>query len=239
MALLWQAFLARCYDIPLRLPAQLVLALTVWAIYLTDRHLDVTGVPPDHEAERHRFHRRWRKPLFVLLIVVLLVDIIITLIWIRPALFHNGLFALAGVIAYLGFLHLRGVALPKEILVAALYTIGVFLAGFTNTPSIAQLIFPALSFLALCMGNLFIIEAWEQKEFHRISRFPIPSFPITLGGLLLLSVICLAQFQPWYGAIGISALLMVLLTGAQQKISYEMRRVLIDAALLTPVLFRG
>lgn len=43
VALVWQDFLARTFGIPLRMPARLVLGLTVWAIYLGDRLLDVRG----------------------------------------------------------------------------------------------------------------------------------------------------------------------------------------------------
>ena len=40
VALVWQDFAAHSFGHPLRLPARIVLALTVWAIYVVDRLLD-------------------------------------------------------------------------------------------------------------------------------------------------------------------------------------------------------
>jgi hypothetical protein len=41
VALVWQDFLARCYPHPLLFPARMVLVLTVWAIYIADRSLNL------------------------------------------------------------------------------------------------------------------------------------------------------------------------------------------------------
>lgn len=236
IALVWQTFLAQCFSIPLRLSARCALALTVWIIYLTDRLLD-THTSHLHEASRHRFHREWKRPLIILLVILLILDMGIAVFWLRPAVFHNGLFALAGVIAYFGFLHFRGVALPKELLVAGLFTTGVFLTGLTNTESRYQLIFPALAFFTLCAENLFIIEHWEQAAFHQKATPFVPAPKVVAGILLVL--ICAALFfrSEWYIAIGISALFKLILVIREKKLEYDLRRVLIDAALLTPIFF--
>lgn len=237
VALLWQAFLARCFDIPLRLPAQLVLGLTVWAIYLTDRQLDALQPAPEREAARHRFHRRWHRWITVFLILILAADMVITLTWLRPAVFHHGLFALAGVVAYLGFLHFRGVALPKEFLVAALFTTGVFLVGWTNASSDWPLIFAALAFFTLCLGNLFAIDLWERAEFRASSGLAAVSLPVLYSGLTALAIVCGLVGSRWYLAVAVSAMLIMLLCFLEKKMGYELRRVLVDWALLSPLLF--
>src|SRR6202789_4740956 len=60
IALVWQDFLARCYPTVLHLTGRGVLGLTVWAIYLADRLLDVRYPAPVSESIRHQFYRRHR-----------------------------------------------------------------------------------------------------------------------------------------------------------------------------------
>ncbi len=237
VAIVWQAFLAQSFSLTLRAPAQVALGLTVWAIYLTDRLLDARTPSSIREAARHQFHREGKVPLSILLGVVLLIDVAVALFWLRSAVLHNGMFALGGVLVYLGFLHLRGIQLPKEILVAALFVIGVFLTARTNTETPDRLFFPALSFFSLCLGNLCLIDAWEQVEFHQTDRRSL--LLLIRAGLFVLAVICFLQQARWFMAISISAALIILLDLFRKKVSYEARRTLVDAFLLTPLLFRS
>lgn len=230
--MLWQAFLADCYSIPLRTPARLVLALTVWAIYLGDRLLDARQPPEYLEAARHRFHRRWWRPLSFLLVAILAADALIAFHWLRPAVIHNGVLAMLGVIAYLSFLHLRGVKLPKEIIVAALFTAGTFIVGLTNTGDPSHLLLPASAFFALCLGNLLTIEDWERIDLRNLPPLVGYSMPVVMA---ILAILCLLIGSRWHQAIAVSSLLIAALYAATNKIEYELRRVLVDAALLTPL----
>ena len=129
IALVWQDFLARCYPTLLRPAGRGALGLTVWAIYLADRLLDVR-----HHCIRHRIdspsvlswqHRRY---VLALLATIVCADALLTTLWLRPAVFNEGL-ALTGCVglylAVFAFAGWSGIA--KKPLAAVLFTSGTFL----------------------------------------------------------------------------------------------------------------
>src|SRR5580698_3499004 len=101
IALVWQDFLSRCYPTLLHATGRGVLGLTVCAIYLGDRLLDVRRPASALESIRHRFYRRRRAFALSLLAIVVCVDALVTTFWLRPAVRESGLFLTAGVVAYL------------------------------------------------------------------------------------------------------------------------------------------
>src|SRR5580693_2859359 len=74
IALVWQDFLARCYPTLLLPVGRGALGLTVWAVYLADRLLDVRHVASAIESSRHRFYRRHRRYVVALLAIVVCAD---------------------------------------------------------------------------------------------------------------------------------------------------------------------
>src|SRR5947209_5517079 len=101
IALVWQDFLARCYPTVLHAPGRAVLGLTVWAIYLADRLLDVRHPGSPLESIRHRYYRMHRGFALLLLTAVVSVDLIVAGLWLRPAVIDNGLLLTACVVIYL------------------------------------------------------------------------------------------------------------------------------------------
>lgn len=242
VALTWQAFVAACFFVPLRPEGRIALGLTVWSIYLADRLLDVRHPAQAPETERHRFHRRHRKFLTLLLAAALCADLVAVLLWLRPAVLRNGLLPLSGVLLYLGAAHSEGNArkMPKELAVALLFTAGTFLIGWTFSGSTQVLALPALSFLLLCLGNLVTIEMWEWREL----RAPCGPVPHWLTSRLerslrlwmpALAAIAFSWGGRWFLAIGLSATAITAIHLAGSRWSLALRRALIDAALLTPL----
>jgi hypothetical protein len=247
IALLWQALLARTFAIPLRPAGRLVLGLTVWAIYLADRLLDTRAAPVAGEPARHRFYRRHFRAAVAMLILALLAGLGLTLFALRPPVFHNGLLAAGGVGLYLAALHWKPAALriPKEFAVALLFTVGTFLVAFTNSPApLVTLWHPALTFFLLCLANLVAIDHWEWRELrgarpHEAGRLIVLLarwFPIWT---LALAASSLAAFphSPWYRAIALSLVAIMCLFASGRRLTLEVRRIVVDAALLTPLLF--
>ncbi len=228
VALAWQDFLARCYPSMLRPPGRLVLFLTVWAVYLADRLIDVRSPAVPDESARHRFYRRNTGMAQALLVAVLAVDAVAAVLWLRPAVFENGLLTTAAVIAYLAvFVLLRGGKRWKQISAAILFSAGVFLVAWTgNVHPYRSLVWPAVAFALLCLGNLILIETWEQGH----------STPRTRVGMAALAVACLLGSEPWYKAVGLSAAALALLDLQRNRLTQDARRVLADAVLLTPML---
>src|SRR5580704_2501089 len=134
IALVWQDFLSRCYPTLLHATGRGVLGLTVWAIYLADRLLDVRQPASAMESIRHRFYRRHRMFAQCLLAVVVCADALVSALWLRPAVRDNGLFLSAGVIAYLAAFPLTqwGAAAWKKPFAALLFTAGTFLIAWTG-----------------------------------------------------------------------------------------------------------
>lgn len=240
VALTWQAFLALSIAIPLRPVGRVTLGLTVWIIYLADRLLDVRGAPATRETERHRFHRRHYRLLWALLVLALGADFAAVLFWLRPAVFYTGLLPFTAVVLYMGIVHRQRIPIPKELAVAFLFTAGTFLIAWTFTQHRRELLLPAAAFLLLCLGNLVAIEMWEWRELrnglgkppHRATIFLERSFPWWMGALALTPIL---SPNPWFLAIAASTAAILLLHRAGARLSLNARRVLVDAALLTPL----
>ncbi|MBS1826841.1 MAG: hypothetical protein JST93_16105 [Acidobacteria bacterium] len=240
VALTWQAFLALAIAVPLRPIGRITLGLTVWIIYLADRLLDVRGAPTTRETERHRFHRRHNRLLWALLILALCADLAAVFFWLRPAVFRTGLLPFGAVILYMGIVHRQRIPIPKELAVALLFTAGTFLIGWTFSEHRLALLPPAAAFLTLCLGNLVAIEMWEWRELrdshgkppHRATILLERTLPWWMGALILIAI---ASPTPWFLAIAASTVAILMLHRAGARLSLNARRVLVDAALLTPL----
>lgn len=237
IALVWQDFLARCYPTLLRPTGRGALGLTVWAIYLADRLLDVRRPASPLESIRHRFYRRHRALALTLLFAIICADVLVTTLWLRPSVFDNGLMLTGGVVAYLGAFPFSGWSAVawKKPLAALLFTSGTFLIAWTTTGHPAsQLLMPAVAFCALCLVNLLMIERWSRQSMPRAQNAPHLWLCVTL----LCACLVFARSSSWFTAIMVSAAGLTVLARWGLRISGDVRCVLADAVLLTPLLFR-
>ncbi len=232
VAVVWQHFLAHCFAPILYNPARWVLGLTVWAIYLADRLLDVRHPPVAYESRRHRFYRRNRATAGVTLGIVVTADLFIALIWLKADVFSSGLLTALAVLIYLAiFAAWRlGRRQWKQPSAAILFTTGIFLVAWTRSAHPWQTLgWPAAAFCAVCLGNITLVETWERG---------VANQRIWLW-LLLIAAACAAFGDSrWYASVALSGVALALLDLRSQAISQDARRVLADAVLLTPLLFR-
>jgi hypothetical protein len=144
----------------------------------------------------------------------------------------------------------RGTAalrIPKELLVAILFTAGTFLVACTNSPSPWRALWhPALAFFLLCLANLVAIDRWESCEIRgtrspgRLSAWLARSYPIWRSVLVFS---CLAAcFRPsahsaWYFAIALSLIATLCLYGLGRRLPLELRRTVVGAVRLSPWYF--
>ncbi len=242
VALVWQDFLARCYPTVLHPSGRLVLGLTVWAIYLADRLLDVRHPATLGESIRHRFYRRHHVFARTLLVTVVATDLLLTCFWLRPAVLDNGLLLTAGVITYLGIFPLRrwGATAWKKPLAALLFTAGTFLIAWTGAGrSVRDLVWPAVAFCALCLGNLLMIGHWSQAAPSRLFTFHRAWISVLCISVLFLAGCIAAAFgASWFTAVICSAAGLCALARWDRKLSPAACCVLADVVLLTPLLFR-
>lgn len=233
IALVWQDFLARCYPAMLLPAGRAVLGLTVWAIYLTDRLLDVRHSAQGTETVRRSFYRRHCNLLRLLLILVLSVNALVAWFWLRPEVFDSGLLVTMGVVVYLVAFTLgrwREGSL-KKLFAASLFTSGIFLITWIGTAQPGRkLMWPAAAFFGLCLGNLLMIEKWSRGEKE------------TARGWICLVLLCLfrgwSENSRWFSAVIISAGGLGVLAFRGRTIPRDARCVLADAVLLSPLLFR-
>ncbi len=231
IALVWQDFLYRCYPTVLHTAGRAVLGLSVWAIYLADRLLDIRH-HPSARTMQHRFYRRFHTPLRLLLALVICLDAVIAST-LRPAVIQKGILVAAGVFTYLCVFPLTGWtrALWKKPLAAVLFTAGTFVVEWTG----AHLLWPAVAFCALCLANLITVEHWSRDTSAKAA--PVWLWPVLLA-------VCIAVFQGrpafslWFAAIVASAAGLYSLTRWGRVFSREARCVLADAVLLSPLLIQ-
>jgi hypothetical protein len=233
IALVWQDFLARCYPTMLLPQGRAVLGLTVWAIYLADRILDVRHPAAPLESLRHRFYRRHRIFARILLAIVICVDLLMARLLVRPFLVTSGLLLIGAVALYLGAFPLHGVISRwKKPLAALLFTAGTFVIAWTGAGHpVRELTWPALAFCALCLGNLLMIERWSEGSATASPR-------VWIWLLLLLIPALASRHSSWFDAIVFSAVGLFSLARWGRRMPWDARCVLADAVLLTPLLFR-
>jgi 4-hydroxybenzoate polyprenyltransferase len=159
-AMITALFFSKQLLAPVRAYGIAVLGLTVWVIYTTDRLMDVQHLKEPAFSERHRFHQKYSKPLWVAIAAaVLIVGVLI--IFIRPSVIVGGLILAPIILIYL----LLQKKLPiKEFTVAVLYTLGVLLPAW---PESWQLIMSAAGLIAqlflIALTNLLLF-AWFECD---------------------------------------------------------------------------
>jgi uncharacterized membrane protein HdeD (DUF308 family) len=233
VALVWQDFLTRCFPVTLLPAGRASLGLTVWAIYLADRLLDIRRSSPQPATARHNFYREHRTAAQVLLALVCLADLGVTFLCLRPAVLDRGLVVSAGVAVYLAVFAPCGMAGPqwKKALAAVLFTLGTFLVASTEFPQ-HYFLWPAAAFCALCLGNLDLVEAWE----HNREQARAWLWMVLLG---IVSVLLVRLSEPrFFAAVAISTALLAVLARWGRLVPRDARCMLADAVLLTPLLFR-
>ncbi len=162
----------------------LLLPLIVWIIYSTDHLLDARRIGPSATTFRHRFHYRHFRVLGLVtfLAAVLAAHLIFFELTRYPRIFFAGLFLGTLVLAHLGLAQVtRWRGYPAELLIAALYTIGIWFGpllqrdqGITGTAVPAIL----LGFFLAAFGNLLVFSLFERH----IDAREAPNTIVLAGG---------------------------------------------------------
>ena len=259
IAIVWLALFAATFRVRPGWPVLTALGLWVWLIYVADRILDsLSEPPPSDEVPRHRFYRYHRRSVLICAFAVAVIAAIISFGWIQPAIRRDaiGLAILVGI--YFAVTHLarpKGDRFwPKELLVAVLFAAGVCLPVWSLLgPQRLSLIVSFIFLVAVFWINTLAIECWESAP-DRVSRRHLRSgisralalrLAPTGVGVTILAILAgvvgkfgaLPGAAPIYFAIAFSAHFLTILEMNGGRLSGPARRVLADAALLTPVLF--
>lgn len=228
VAVVWQVFLARAFNVPLPLAAQTGLFSAVWLVYLVDRLLDARRLAAD-AADRHRFAARHARRLTALAVLVFAVGA--TSASLLPVQYLLvGLAVVVAVATYLGAVHFMPPGWvkhgAKELLVGVVFALGVGVPLYVSSPP-DRWWAAVLAFGLLCWWNCRLIDRWEVQ----------PSAGRTVGRLIGLAAVAVSALSlgPVLIATTATAGLLLAVDLTVPRIGVRLARVLADAVLLTPL----
>lgn len=253
VAVVWLSAFAHAFESAVEWPVMIALFAAVWCVYLTDRLIDARRLQDESVATaRHVFARRHQVVLFTALGVSMGFGGWLAVTRLETGLLRSGMVLVAAVGLYFGgFVRLFGGWRPlpaKEVVCGLVFSVGCAL-GVDAVRHDWLVALPAVLLLGgLCALNCLAISAWE-KEADRVNDSAAASrwwrrldtdLPWLGVALMLLSYIAFneADGGAIFQAIFVSSLVLTALhlLRAAPWMGARLRRVLADAALLTPLL---
>ena len=245
VAIIWQWFFAKSFALQVVWQQELILALTVWLIYVLDRLFD--GLKLDLGKEhslRHEFYYKHYIEFAILAFFIFCADVYLVFTSLEMATIILGLVVFAFVLLYGTGLHLWGYARAyKEIYIGVLFSIGVNLVFLKDLN--LNLIIAIILFAILASLNCLLISSWEQnsdraqnyqsdilkpKHFGKAITDTIIAFMLISLGVFIISL------NQIYFAIFLSFILLFILNSQKELLSNLKLRILVDLALLSPLL---
>lgn len=229
---------------------KIALGLSVWIIYTADHLLDAKKVKGEASSERHRFHQRHFKPLAIVMVAAIVVDLIVVS-HIRRSLLEYG--ALLSIVVGLYLLISRYLKMLKEFFIAFIYTLGVMLPALADREHLMDQwdLLLMFNFFLIAVANLLIFS-WFDVQKDRDDGHP--SFVMFYGrektkmiiyGLfaaLIANSIYLAAFQSYEVfpliLLGVMMLVLILILRDEKLFARDDRfRFLGDAVFFLPGIY--
>ena len=224
-ALAGMLFFARLFRAEIEMEAYLLLGGAVWIIYTLDHLLDAEKIPSGSSADRHGYHLRNKRSLWVawgLVVIACISGGIWVFGWTMVLYLALGLAVLIlGVIALLRKFE-KSAAWLKELSNALFYVVGIswlpiYFADSVefNLPSIClAILYFGLAFLNLLMLSSMDAEDDELKGFNSIASFLpekkiIRSIRLLALGMIVLCLLAGIFFLSFYRVFALLLLLMI------------------------------
>lgn len=242
------AWAARIH-VPLWLP--IVVSLSAWACYIGDRLMDARKARRNaarlYESnslrERHHFHWRNRKLLLPIAVLAACAALILVLRF-MPLHAQERDSALAfAAFAYFGSIHAvtgkRRTLLPKELLVAIVFTLACAAPAFTRASSRSELLLvPIAILIALAWLNCHAIETWESSFIQTANGIHKLAYPLSAVAFVIAATAAFLH-TPRIAALlamaSLSAALLGLLDRHREHLTPLALRIAADLVLLTPL----
>ena len=144
----------------------LVLVCAVWLIYTADHLMDAKSIRGQASSFRHHFHQHFFRPILIAFAVVL-IGTLFLITQIPPVTVFYGFPVALGVGTYFVLSRFFNMHFQKEVLIAALYVIGVFVGPYSlRDPNMIK---PEITLLLVELGllawiNLLIFSLFEMNE---------------------------------------------------------------------------
>ncbi len=203
---------ARVAGVKVLWPAFTALAVCVWLIYTVDHLLDARQIRHRAHSYRHQVHQQYFQPIAWTCGLMALAGIGI-LFYLPAAVLLNGLLLLSLVgIYFVAVRYVKGFYFPKEGIIALVYTLGIFLVGFSKDPSFLvmpmRILFVQLLLVAMTNVVLFAYLEYdsdlEDGQPSIVTHWGMPFTKYTLWLLLGLQYASLAAVI----ALGFESLLL-------------------------------
>jgi len=256
VAVAWQFFFAKAFQLKIPTSNYLVLGLIVWVIYSADRLLDARRLgAPEVASARHRFYRDRFWIMLPLTVIGLMLAVVAVLMVLPEALLYCGVVVFLFVIVY--FIHrlwVEGpmlVVIPKEIFSGMVFAIGTTLTGYAWSNDIPDALYSpeVLWFGGLCSLNCMAISVWERNADAGndgnalpqvwpvvVRFFPVCAWGFTLTGVAFAFIHTDTVMFPILLAVASGGGLLALLASVAGRISPAVLRVGADVAVIFPVL---
>lgn len=163
-AMLLSKVVAKVFGVHLPWTVSLALFLCVWMIYTLDHLLDsrkMTGLP---SMPRHAFHYRHASKLFILLILVAFSSL--TLVFFLPTQTLLYGIVVAGLVGlYILMTWWLKVFVAKELLIALLYAVGIFIGPLSMGMDVSLPVLVSFTLIAmLALANLMLFSLNERDK---------------------------------------------------------------------------
>lgn len=171
------AYFIRQQEAETSLVALCCLSLSVWIIYTCDHLLDAVSYKSPATTIRHQFHQRFFWEL-VVAVVCALVGVSTLLFFLEVETFEWGLVLLTIVVIY--FFVSRYLNLLKEITIALVYSMGVFVPVLSQSNDVTHFLQQptSIGFFIFAMLNLMIFSLFEMEDDIRDG---VTSFAVHFG----------------------------------------------------------
>ncbi len=158
-------FIADFLQVQLPLTTIIALAICVWLIYTADHLSDALSIPHEAHTSRHRFHQKYIKTVRIFFFIVSATGLfLLSQLPLRLIIWGSFVLGIVG----LYFISIRWLKLQyivhKEIVIALLYSVGIFLAPvyFSTFPLKITVIILFIEYIFIAFINL-ILFSWYEK----------------------------------------------------------------------------
>ncbi|PLW94793.1 MAG: hypothetical protein C0591_11985 [Marinilabiliales bacterium] len=177
-------FACKVLDVEIQTWWLVVIALTVWVMYTADHLLDAWQGKEQLKIRRHSFHFKHMKRILPVWITAAVTSIILSLLELDREIIYLGILLGISILIYFGAVYFnkenRPYFLQKELFIALIYVIGIWLAPIAwhgvNPDGMILMIIANLVLLAWAEG---IIISWY--EFHEDIADKHVSFSVLFG----------------------------------------------------------
>ena len=239
VVVVWQNAVSTHLDLPLDRHHRILVFLSVWLGYSADRWFDAWR-HRENVSQRHRFYFRFRWPLLLAWLLVLVAALTLALQTLNSKELVSG-FYLAfssiaiSLVAQFGKLG-RCRTIVKSALTASLVTASVLLFAFPENAN--ERFSSIVLLLATFTLNCSFIHCWDQaidaiQEIGAVESWSLIGLRMAIG-FVLIAFFVYHQSPLFFYAFP-STLLLSIIHFSRNRLNPETRRTLADICLLTPL----